>query len=51
MMVKQGIYYDPTLVRHTEPDLDDVDAKNTGGQYCMIPILKRWLLWPAIPRG
>lgn len=41
MMVKKGLYYDPTLVRYIEPYMDDVDAKNTGGKYRMIPIFEK----------
>jgi len=38
MMVAKKLYYDPTIVRYTEPYMDDNDAKNTGGKYRMIPI-------------
>jgi imidazolonepropionase-like amidohydrolase len=37
MMAQKGLYYDPTLVRYTEPYMDDNDAKNTGGRFRMIP--------------
>ena len=40
MMVAKGLYYDPTLQRYTEPYMDDVDKKNTGGKYRMIPIFE-----------
>jgi imidazolonepropionase-like amidohydrolase len=40
-MAQKGLYYDPTLVRYTEPYMDDNDAKNTGGKYRMIPIFER----------
>src|SRR5579863_7646930 len=40
MMVAKGLYYEPTLVRYTEPYLDDNDAKNTGGKYRIIPIFE-----------
>jgi imidazolonepropionase-like amidohydrolase len=39
-MVAKGLRYDPTLVRYTEPYMDDNDAKNTGGKYRMIPIFE-----------
>jgi imidazolonepropionase-like amidohydrolase len=39
-MVAKGLFYDPTLVRYTEPYMDDNDAKNTGGKYRMIPIFE-----------
>ncbi|HEV2984951.1 MAG TPA: amidohydrolase family protein, partial [Vicinamibacterales bacterium] len=38
MMVAKKLYYDPTLVRYTEPYMDDNDAKSTSGKYRMIPI-------------
>jgi imidazolonepropionase-like amidohydrolase len=41
MMAQKGIYYDPTLVRYTEPYIDDSDAKSTGGKYRMIPIFEK----------
>jgi imidazolonepropionase-like amidohydrolase len=40
LMVKKGLYYDPTFVRYLEPYMDDNDAKNTGGKYRMIPIFE-----------
>jgi imidazolonepropionase-like amidohydrolase len=33
MIVAKGLAYDPTLVRYTEPYLDDTDARNTGGKF------------------
>lgn len=39
-MAQKGLYYDPTLVRYTEPYMDDNDMKNTGGKYRMIPIFE-----------
>ena len=41
MMVQKGLYYDPTLVRYTEPYMDDNDNKNTGGKFRMIPMFER----------
>jgi imidazolonepropionase-like amidohydrolase len=41
MMVQKGLYYDPTLVRYTEPYMDDNDTKATGGKFRMIPIFER----------
>jgi imidazolonepropionase-like amidohydrolase len=38
MMVAKKLFYDPTIVRYTEPYMDDNDKKNTGGKYRMIPI-------------
>lgn len=40
-MAQKGLYYDPTLVRYTEPYMDDNDAKNTGGKFRMIPIFEK----------
>jgi imidazolonepropionase-like amidohydrolase len=41
MMVAKKLYYDPTIVRYTEPYMDDVDLRNTGGKYRMIPIFQK----------
>jgi imidazolonepropionase-like amidohydrolase len=41
MMVAKRLYYDPTIVRYTEPYMDDVDARNTGGKFRMIPIIQK----------
>lgn len=41
MMAAKGLYYDPTLVRYMEPYMDDVDAKNTGGKFRIIPIFEK----------
>ena len=41
MMVAKGLYYDPTLVRYMEPYMDDVDEKNTGGKFRIIPIFEK----------
>ena len=41
MMVAKKLYYDPTIVRYTEPYMDDVDTKNTGGKFRMIPIIQK----------
>jgi imidazolonepropionase-like amidohydrolase len=38
MMVKEGLAYDPTLQRYTEPYMDDNDDKATGGKYRMTRI-------------
>jgi imidazolonepropionase-like amidohydrolase len=39
MMVQKGLTFDPTIVRYTEPYMDDNDKRNTGGKYRMIPII------------
>ena len=41
MMVARQLYFDPTIVRYTEPYMDDNDRKNTGGQFRMIPIIEK----------
>jgi len=41
MMVARKLYYDPTLVRYTEPSMDDTDNRNTGGKYRIIPIFEK----------
>jgi imidazolonepropionase-like amidohydrolase len=51
MMVTKGLYYDPTIVRYTEPYMDDVDAKNTVGKYRMIPIFERAASTAAATKG
>jgi imidazolonepropionase-like amidohydrolase len=40
MIVAKHLNYDPTLQRYTEPYMDDVDARKTGGKYRMIPIFE-----------
>ena len=51
MMVKKGLRYDPTLQRYIEPYMDDVDAKNTGGKYRMIPIFEHAVQLAAATPG
>ncbi len=51
MMVSKGLAYDPTIVRYTEPLMDDNDAKNTGGKYRIIPIFTRALRTAAATPG
>jgi len=41
LMAQKGLYYDPTLVRYTEPYMNDNDDKNTGGKFRMVPIFER----------
>ncbi len=40
-MVQKRLAFDPTLVRYTEPYMDDNDAKNTGGKFRMVPIFDK----------
>jgi imidazolonepropionase-like amidohydrolase len=51
MMVRKGLYYDPTFVRYLEPAIDDNDAKNTGGKYRMIPIFEKAVNIAAATKG
>ena len=51
MMVAKGLFYDPTLQRYTEPYMDDVDKKNTGGKYRMIPIFEHAVQIAAATKG
>ena len=51
MMAQKKLYFDPTLVRYTEPYMDDVDAKSTGGKYRMIPIFEKASRMAAATRG
>jgi imidazolonepropionase-like amidohydrolase len=51
MMVAKGLAYDPTLVRYTEPYMDDNDNKNTGGKYRMIPIIEKAVTMAGNTKG
>jgi imidazolonepropionase-like amidohydrolase len=51
MMVAKGLYFDPTLVRYTEPYMDDNDARTTGGKYRVIPILEKAAAMAAATKG
>jgi imidazolonepropionase-like amidohydrolase len=50
-MVAKGLFYDPTLVRYTEPYMDDNDSKNTGGKYRMIPIFENAVAMAGKTKG
>jgi len=50
-MVAKGLSYDPTLVRYTEPYMDDNDNKNTGGKYRMIPIFEKAVTMAGNTKG
>src|SRR5262249_4217995 len=41
MIVAKRLYFDPTLVRYTEPYMDDNDRKNTDGKFRIIPIIEK----------
>ena len=51
MMVAKGLAYDPTIVRYTEPYMDDNDKKNTGDKYRIIPIFERATHMAAATKG
>jgi imidazolonepropionase-like amidohydrolase len=51
MMVRKGLYYDPTFVRYLEPAIDDNDARNTGGKYRMIPIFENAVRLATATKG
>jgi imidazolonepropionase-like amidohydrolase len=51
MMASKGLYYDPTLVRYTEPYMNDNDDKNTGGKYRIAPIFERAVTMAAATKG
>ena len=51
MMAAKKLYYDPTIVRYTEPYMDDNDARTTGGKYRMIPIFERAARMAAATHG
>ena len=51
MMAAKGLYYDPTLVRYMEPYMDDVDAKNSGGKFRIIPIFEKAARMAAATKG
>lgn len=41
MMAEKGLFFDPTIVRYTEPYMDDNDEKNTGGRFQIRPIIEK----------
>jgi len=50
-MVAKGLYFDPTLMRYTEPYMDDNDARSTGGKYRMIPIFEHAVRMASATKG
>lgn len=50
-MLAKKLYYDPTIVRYTEPGIDDNDARNTGGKYRIIPIFEHATRLAAATQG
>jgi imidazolonepropionase-like amidohydrolase len=51
MMAAKKLYYDPTIVRYTEPYMDDNDKKNTSGKYRIIPIFEKAATMAAATKG
>ena len=51
MMAQKKLYFDPTLVRYTEPYMDDNDKKSTGGKYRIIPIFEKAAAMTAATPG
>jgi imidazolonepropionase-like amidohydrolase len=51
MIVQKGLYYDPTVVRYTEPYIDDNDYKTTGGKYKISAIFSKAVAMAAATRG
>ena len=41
MMIQKGIYYDPTGIRYTLPEIEDNDRRRTGGKYSIIPTFEK----------
>jgi imidazolonepropionase-like amidohydrolase len=40
-MVQKGLIYSPTILEYTQPEIEDTDAKKTGGKYGIVPIFKK----------
>lgn len=51
LMVAKSLYYDPTFQRYIEPNMDDNDAKNTGGKYRIIPIFEKAVSMAVATKG
>jgi imidazolonepropionase-like amidohydrolase len=51
MMVARKLAFDPTIVRYTEPYMDDNDTKNTGGRFRMIPIIEKSVSMAIATKG
>jgi imidazolonepropionase-like amidohydrolase len=51
LIVQKGLYYDPTVVRYTEPYLDDNDARATGGKYKISAVFSKAVAMAAATRG
>ncbi|HLH99108.1 MAG TPA: amidohydrolase family protein [Xanthobacteraceae bacterium] len=51
MIVQKNLFYDPTVVRYTEPYLDDNDAKATGGKYKISTVFSKAVALAAATPG
>jgi len=51
MIAQKGLYYEPTFTRYIEPYMDDVDSKNTGGRFRMVPIFEKAVTMAAVTEG
>jgi imidazolonepropionase-like amidohydrolase len=51
LMAAKHLFYDPTLVRYTEPYMDDTDQRNTNGRFRIIPIFEGAVRMAAATRG
>ncbi|HWE50177.1 MAG TPA: amidohydrolase family protein [Bryobacteraceae bacterium] len=51
MMAAKGLYYDPTIVRYTEPGIDDADRRNTDGRFRIIPVFEKAAALTAATTG
>src|SRR5215510_683702 len=50
-MIQKHLYYTPTFVRYTIPQMDFNDQKNTGGKYRIIPIFEKAVSTAAATNG
>lgn len=51
LIVAKKLYYDPTIVRYTEPNMDDTDARTTAGRFRIIPIFEKAVRMAASTPG
>jgi imidazolonepropionase-like amidohydrolase len=51
LMVAKKLFYDPTIIRYTEPYMDDTDTRNTNGKYRIIPIFEKAATMAAATKG
>jgi imidazolonepropionase-like amidohydrolase len=40
-MAQKGLFYSPTILEYTQPEIEETDAKNTGGKYGIVPIFEK----------